>query len=255
MPSTLRYGPDDGQDVDVWRPGADGRRPVVIAIHGGFWLAEYDRAYLAPACAALAEAGYLTCSLEYRRAGQPGGGWPGTFADIATALGRIPELLGKDADHDRIALLGHSAGAHLALWAAGAHRLPETHPLHRNGPFPARGIVSLGGIGDLAAIDGTEIGGPAVRELLGGDRETVPDRYRAADPAGLVPTGVRVILVHGSRDGEVPVAASGGYADRARAAGDDVELRILPDIGHFQPVKPNSPAWAEVPRAIADVLR
>jgi acetyl esterase/lipase len=252
---TIRYGPEPDQEADVWLPDGVARPPVVIAVHGGFWLTDHDRAHLAPACAALAASGFLVCSVEYRRVGDPGGGWPGTFTDITTAIARLPVLLADGGEIGPIALLGHSAGAHLALWAAGAHRLAAEHPLHRTAPFPAAGVVSLGGIGAFDAVL-TEggLGADALHGLLGGGPDTVPERYAAADPSLLLPNGVRTILLHGSRDREVPLAASNDYAKLARAAGDRTDLRVLDGIGHFQPIKPGSPAWPQVVGAVAEII-
>jgi acetyl esterase/lipase len=121
------YGARPDQIAEVVLPPATGPLPLVIVIHGGFWRAIYDRTHTAPQCVALARAGWAVAALEYRRVGG-GGGWPETFADVAAGVDAVPEALGSAIDPDRVVLMGHSAGGHLALWAAGRHRLPSGAP-------------------------------------------------------------------------------------------------------------------------------
>lgn len=137
---TIRYGPGPDNIADVRLPSGGGLRgasagsgqPLVVVLHGGFWRAAFDRKHVGPMAAALAAEGYLVCVPEFRRVGQAGGGWPGTFDDVAAAVDRLPLLVAAIApgacDPGRLLLLGHSAGAHLALWAAGRHLLPRDVP-------------------------------------------------------------------------------------------------------------------------------
>ena len=257
---TLRYG--DGADhvVDVRLPRrGSGARPLVVVVHGGFWRAAYDRAHAGPQASALAEEGYVVAVPEYRRVGQAGGGWPGTFDDTVAWSDRIVDLVadgvGPEAvDRDRVVYVGHSAGGHLALWAAARHRLPASSAWHRARPLPVRGVVSLAGVCDLRLAAELDLSDGATRDLVGGDPPDVPDRYALGDPAGLVPSGVRSVLVHGKDDANVPVTLSRTYAERARVAGDRVDLVELPGTGHFEVIDPLTPAWSAVTAAVTALL-
>ncbi|WP_210407848.1 S9 family peptidase [Allokutzneria sp. NRRL B-24872] len=234
--SSVTYGEHPDHVADLWFPRGDGPFPVAVVIHGGFWRAEYDRVHARPMCVALREAGYLVCAPEYRRTGAEGG-WPATFDDTGAWLEALPELVGPRADTSRVALIGHSAGGHLALWAATRAEV--------------RGVVSLAGVCDLELASRRRLDNDAVGVLLGGTPESVPDRYEVADPMRLTPTEVRTVLLHGDADDIVPVEASRTYAAQA---GPLCELRELPGTGHFAVIDPLSTAWPEVLRALADVL-
>lgn len=252
---TVRYGPHPDQIADLWLPASVGPHALVVMLHGGFWRARHDRAHAKPMCAALATQGYAVCSLEYRRVVKPGDGWPSTFDDIAAGLDAVPHFFGGLVDSDRLVLLGHSAGAHLALWAAARHRQPPGSRWRRDEPMPTTGVVSLAGVCDLELASRLRLGSAAVSSLLGGTPDTQPERYAVADPMRLVPTGIRTILVHGDLDEAVPVEVSRTYAATARAAGDEIELRVLPGADHFSLIDPLSAAWPQVLEAVADVLR
>lgn len=245
----LRYGshPDHVADLrlPLRTPGSP-PAPLLLLVHGGFWKAEYDRAHLAPMAAALSAAGYAVVVPEYRRVGQPGGGWPGTLADVALCCERLPRLLaereGPTLDLERVVLVGHSAGGHLAVWAAGA------------APGGLRGVVSLAGVLDLTLAAQLRLDDDAVQGLLGGSPDEVPQRYAAADPIRRLPLGVPVVCVHGREDATVPVALSRSYAAAARAAGDAVELVELAGVEHFGLIDPLSAAWPHVRAAVDRVL-
>lgn len=252
---TLRYGDLPDQVVDVRLPARVDRRPLVLVVHGGFWMAEFDRAHAGAQSVGLADAGYVVATVDYRRIGQRGGGWPGTFDDVAALTDVVPSLV-AEALPDRVAasagtvLVGHSAGGHLAAWAAARHRLPKESPWHRADPLDM-GVVSLAGVLDLEHSERLGLGGNAVKQLLGGSPRRQRDRYALADPAALVPTGGRLVAVHGTRDTTVPVEQSRRYVDRARAAGDQAELVEIAGCGHFELIDPRSVAWPTVLVAVA----
>lgn len=251
--SEVRYGRHADQVVDVLAPDGTGL-PLVVVVHGGFWRQQYDRGHTAPQCAALATEGYAVAAVEYRRVGG-GGGWPETFTDLAEGLDALPGLLGGTIDPQRVVLMGHSAGGHLALWAASRHRLPEGSPGHRATPLPVRGVVSLAGVADLGWAVAAELGDGAAEALLGVPPEADPEgRYARADPARLLPTGLRAICVHGGLDEHVPVDCAMAYVAAAMEAGDPAELRVLDWEDHFSLVTPGSAAWTAVLRATADLL-
>jgi acetyl esterase/lipase len=199
----------------------------VVLLHGGFWRAGYDRRHLAPLAEAFAAAGFRVATPEYRRTGA-GGGWPETFDDVRAA---VSSLVGVE----RTILGGHSAGGHLALWAAQP---------------PVAGVVALAPVADLRGAYQLDLDGGAVAALLGGGPDEVPQRYAAADPMARLPLGVPVRLVHGGRDRHVPVSFSQRYAEAARAAGGAVELDLLPEAEHFAVIDPQSMAWPSVLSAV-----
>jgi acetyl esterase/lipase len=257
---TLRYGDGPDHVIDLrLPPGPRARRPLVVVVHGGFWRARYDRTHTGPQASALAALGYVVAVPEYRRVGQPGGGWPGTFDDTASwsdrLVGLVTAEIGEEAvDPASVVLVGHSAGGQLSLWAASRHRLAAGSAWRRATPLAVRGVVSLAGVCDLALAAGLRLGDGAVQDLLGGDPEAVPDRYPLADPAALLPSGVRSVLVHGADDVNVPIALSRAYADRALRVGDDVRVVDLPGTAHFEVIDPLSAAWPAVTAAVREIL-
>ncbi|MDM7831863.1 alpha/beta hydrolase family protein [Cellulomonas edaphi] len=235
------YGPHADQVVDLHLPD---RRdaPLVCLLHGGFWRAAYDRMHVRVVVDALTAAGYAVANVEYRRVGS-GGGWPGTFDDVAAALDAVPAMLAERlpgrANTGSIVYVGHSAGGHLALWAA--LRSPAPRVL---------GVVPLAPVADLGAAHALGLSRGAVSELLGGSPTDVPDRYSAADPMALGRPHARAVVLHGERDDVAPLALSQAYAART-----GVELRALPGIGHFELIDPTSSAWPAVRTAIDDVAQ
>jgi acetyl esterase/lipase len=255
----LSYGPGQNHIADLRLPMrgrlGGGSVPLVIFLHGGFWRAAYDRTHTGPLAAALAAEGFAVCTPEFRKVGQPEGGWPGTFDDVAAAVDVLPGLVraqpglagsaGRTPGIGRVVFAGHSAGGHLALWAAARHRLPTGTRWHTSTPGCA-GVVALCAVSDLVSGYQRRLGNGAVAELLGGGPARHPERHALTDPAVLLPIGTPVTLVHGRDDQVVPCELSAEYAARARAVGDDVTCRALSDEGHFGVIDPLSKAWPEV---------
>ncbi len=250
---TYRYGPEDDHVGDLWLPDQPGPHPVATVLHGGFWRAYYTRDLMDRMCADLVGRGWAVWNLEYRRVGA-GGGWPATFRDVATGVDLLDLLAERYLlDLGRHVALGHSAGGHLALWAAARGGLPAqapgAHPVAR----PA-GVVSLAGVNDLRLAERLEQGGHAAADLLGGTPGRHPDRYDLASPAHRVPLGVPQLVVHGDRDVNVAPELSESYAETARRAGDDVELLRVPGADHFTVIDPGSEAWTACIAAIDRLL-
>ncbi|TDE14151.1 alpha/beta hydrolase [Jiangella asiatica] len=270
---TVSYGPLPEHVADVWLPpgepsaagaGGDGDGPpLLLVVHGGFWREEYDRRHARPQCAGLAAAGYVVAAIEYRRVGRDGG-WPTTFDDVALAVDTVPAAVAaalREAPTGRAptspppdaVLVGHSAGGHLAVWAASRHRAPASAPWRLAAPPPSvAGVVSLAGVLDLPAAAELDLDGGAARDFLGGGPGDVPERYAAADPLRLTPAAVPTVLVHGTDDEQVPPELSRRYA---AAAGPHASLVELPGVEHFALIDPESPAWPSVLDAVTQVVR
>ena len=250
----LRYGAEPCQFGVLRLPDGAGAHPCAVVVHGGFWRARYDLEHIGHLCHALAGAGVATWSIEYRRVGNPSGGWPGTFRDVERAAAHLFEIAPDyGIDPARVAVLGHSAGGHLALWLASRRRA-AVGGLNGAVTRPWRGVVALAAIADLRQCWELGLSNHAVGELLGGTPSEVPDRYAAASPRELLPLGVKQALVHGADDEVVPVEMSRDYHAAATALGDDATLLVLPDTGHFEPVDPGSRVWPDVLEAIAPLL-
>jgi acetyl esterase/lipase len=236
----LAYGVDPLQFGELRFPEGEGPFPVVIVIHGGCWLAAYDLGYMSAFADALTNAGAATWSIEYRRVGDAGGGWPGTFHDVADAADFLLEIaLEYNLDLDRVAAVGHSAGGHLALWLAGRKWLDGDDPLRGEAPLALNGVVALAGIPDLEAFAAPEGCGSAVSGLLGGETHEVPDRLRRASPIAMVPFGVPQTLVIGEFDSIVPESQAESFADAARQMGDSMAVTTVLGAGHFELVDPS----------------
>ncbi|MFC8494684.1 alpha/beta hydrolase [Streptomyces sp. NPDC057235] len=263
--ATAAYGDHPDQVVDFYAPrdGRD-RAPLVVALHGGAWRAPYDRGHLTPFADFLARRGFAVASVEYRRGGglprrggtaPVAGRWPETFDDVAAALDAVPELAAVHlprADTGRIVLTGHSAGGHLALWAAARHVLPAGSPWRLPAPPPLRGVVALAPIAHFARAVELGVCGGAVTELLGGP-EAYEERAASADPAALLPTGIATTVVQGREDVVVPYAVADAYAEAAAGAGEAVGLTLLEETGHFPLVDPATDACAVVAEEIAQL--
>ena len=251
----LAYGAGELQFGELRLPSGAGPHPVAVVVHGGCWLAEYDLGHIASLAAALTETGVATWSVEYRRVGDDGGGWPGTFLDVAAAADHLVELAEEfHLDLDRVVAVGHSAGGHLALWLAARQRLSPDDPLRGGSPLPLAGVVALAGIPDLTAYAAPTGCGAAVPGLLGGEPEEVPGRLHRASPIELLPFGAPQILVLGGLDTIVPAEQAERYAAAAQRAGDRVELREVPAAGHFELIAPDSVAWSAVRDAVLELI-
>ncbi len=219
---TLAYGnhPDQVADVRVGMRGV--QLPLAVLIHGGFWKPQYDRAHVEAMSSRLADAGWTTLTLEYRRIpGKP----DATLDDIRTAIMQLPAAI--ERQNGKIILIGHSAGGHLALRAA-AQRTSSM----------LQGVLALAPAADLRLADALHLGDEAVRRFLG----TAPDQRPDVNPVQLPVPAVPVIIVQGQVDDTVPPAVAESYC----AAFPRTRLVRLPDAGHFAPIDPGSSAWPVV---------
>jgi len=229
QPRTHAYGAGPEQVADLLVPATQGPHPVAVLLHGGFWRARFDRSLMGALAVDLADRGWASWNVEYRRVGN-GGGVPETVDDVRASIQALRALTAP-IDAERVVIVGHSAGGQLGLSVADE-------------PTVA-GVVSLAGVCDLDTAFAEAIGESAVREFMGGGPAERPDAYALADPLRRLPAGARVLLVHGAADDRVPVAQSRRYAQAAAAAGvTDCDLLELPGVNHFALIDPRATAWA-----------
>ena len=233
----VAYGDDANQFFDVWRPKGRPPQGAAVVIHGGFWRARYDLAHVSHMCEALARGGVATASLEYRRVGNAGGGWPGTFEDVVAGFTVAAKYLGAA----KTIVLGHSAGGHLALRVASE-------------PLAIHGVVALAPVADLRAAYDLQLSNDAVAEFLGGTPQQIPDVYDAACPTKHA-SNSWLLLLHGTGDDTVPFSLSRSFVEaRSRDVGRRT-LFPLPGTGHFALIDPESPAWPFVKDKVDELLR
>lgn len=244
------YGEHPNQVANLHLPAGPGPFPVVVLLHGGFWRAGWDRTLMTPLGRDLAERGIAAWNVEYRRVGEEGGGWPGTFLDVAAAVDYVGGL--EQVDLERLVTCGHSAGGQLALWLAGRHKLAAGEPGSAPKVRPC-GAVALAPVADFTGAWKDGFAREQLVGLLGGEPDDVPERYRCTDPLRLAPLGVPQVLVHGGADHVVPLAQSRAFA---RAARGEAELLEFEGADHFDVIEPRHSAWQSVvdrlPRLFGD---
>lgn len=249
---TYRYGTDPAQFGELSLPDGDALGTVVV-IHGGFWRARYDLSLGRPLAADLAARGYAAWNLEYRRA-LAGGGWPGTFEDVAAGIDLLATL---PVDSSRVVAVGHSAGGHLAAWAAGRVKLPPSAPgaagTSGRAFVAVTGVVSQAGVLALADCARERVGETAALDLMGGGPDELPEEYRLADPIAAVPVPAPVLCLHSRADENVPYSYSERYVAAATAAGGTASLTELSG-DHFTLIDPAAPDWAAVIAALPGLL-
>jgi acetyl esterase/lipase len=250
-PPTAResYGTDSLQFGELRVPKGRGRFPVVVLIHGGCWLAQYDYHYMNAMAQSLADSGFAVWTIEFRRVGNSGGGWPGTFLDVANAADHLRDLARRfPLDTNKIVAVGHSAGGQLALWLPTRRRLTPESPLYVKSPIRIRGVLSLEGITDMGAYARARSTGcsAATPRVTGGMPDSVAERYLQVDPISRVPLGVPSRLLHGYLDTTVPMDQARSFAARAHAAGDDSQWTLLETSGHFDIVSPATSVFQHV---------
>lgn len=253
------YGSGPSQFGELWLPQAGAPAPVVVMVHGGCWQSSYGLDLMHALSEDLRDAGVAVWNIEYRRLGESGGGYPGTFADVGAA---VDALRGLATTHPlnlaKAVAVGHSAGGHLALWAAARPRLPANSPIASRDPLRLTGVLTLAGINDLAAYaeNGPACGGAAtIDRLTGASGRPADTAYTDTSPRALLPLGVPQIVASGSRDGIVPAEFGRAYAAAAKAAGDRAEEITIPSADHFALIAPGSSAWKTLRPQLLEMLR
>ena len=216
MSQRHNYGDDPSQYGVLYGEG-----PVAVVIHGGFWRARYDLTLMDALCADLVQRGWAAWNIEYRRLGN-GGGVPETLDDVSAAIDALADL---DVDRSRVVTIGHSAGGHLAAWAA----------TRENPRVAVTGVVSQAGVLDLQRARELRLSDGVVDQFLGGADTAV------ASPIERLPLGVPTLLTHGGRDENVPLEISERFA-----AASGATLLVEPDEDHFGHLDPANPLWKAV---------
>jgi acetyl esterase/lipase len=265
----IAYGPDPLEFGELSLPQLTGPAtgtnfPVAIILHGGCWRATLgglppemtSHDLLRPLAAALNQQGIATWNVEYRRAGNPGGGWPGTYQDLGLAADDLRNLAAANhLDLSRVIVIGHSAGGQLALWLAARKKLPPSSEIYRPNPLPIKGVVDIDGPPSLttaAPIDDLVCGTHVVQEFLGGTPQQVPTRYQQGSADGLLPTGVPQQLLYSakteflSKDRSQWSNLFTNYAAEAKKSGDQVDVTRMEKAGHFDGINPKSKTWPTV---------
>jgi acetyl esterase/lipase len=218
-----------------------------MLLHGGYWRPDFDLSLEREVAAELGRRGLAVWNVDYAAADLP---WPATFEDVASALDHLRTSQYADRINlDRVGVVGHSAGGHLALWLGSRDRLPAGAPGEPAADsVPLKVAVAQAPVADLHAAAEQNLGGGAAQDLLDGSPEEVPERYEQGSPQALLPVeGVRLVLVHGGADDVVPLSQSQRYA---KAAGAAAELVVLDGVGHFEHLDPSSPALDPVYAAL-----
>lgn len=254
----VRYGDDPYQVVDLWRPKGDGPFPTVLMVHGGCWTTSIaDRTLMAWIADDLRRRGIAVWNIDYRGVDRPGGGYPGTFQDVAMAADALRANAGRhNLDISRTVAVGHSAGGHLALWLAGRAKLPADSRLRTADPLPIASVVSLGGLPDLEQARAEEqgCGAEVIDRLVGPPTISSRQVYRDTSIPWLAPLGVEQVLINGDSDRIIPTHFAASYAAKMQAKGDRVTVEIVPGQGHVELIAPDSAAWARAVVAIERAL-
>jgi acetyl esterase/lipase len=254
----IAYGKDSLQFGELRLPTeGKGPFPVVVVIHGGCWLAQYNYQYMNHVSDALTKAGYATWNLEFRRVGNSRGGWSGTFLDVAQGVDFVRQLAKQyPINAKKVIVMGHSAGGHLALWAAARKNIAKTSELYTNDPLKVKGVVALAGIPDLATYASAPGScNSAVPQLMGGLPSQVPSRYAAGSPMQLKPSSAHLRLVQGEKDPIVPIAQAQNFVAEVQKKGSDAKVLLLPNAGHFDLVAPTSPVWPTIEQAVREIFQ
>lgn len=237
--AVVAFGSGPQQRGELRLPAGPGPHPVAIVIHGGCWLSRLGDRSMPAFSESLRRRGIATWDIDYRRVGHAGGGWPGTFQDIAAGVDHLPKLAkAHRLDMGRVIVVGHSAGAHLALWNAARPKLGGEWAPAKESPKPLA-VVAIDGPPVLATLIGADAemcDEPVIVPLMGGTPAQRPDEYRLATPAAHLPLGTRQLLVVGTLG-----MAIAPYAQGAKAAGDEVLVLSPEKANHFDIVTPGTP--------------
>jgi acetyl esterase/lipase len=256
----IAYGSGPSQHADLYLPKGGGRHPVVVLIHGGCWQANVpDEAMgISPVAADLAAHGVAVWNLEYRRIGEPGGGYPGMYEDVAAGVDKLRDVAGQyNLDLNRVIAVGHSAGGHLALWAGARGKLPPSSSFYRANALPMRAAVSLAGVGNLKYhANLLPIVCPEIKldQVIGTASATRPDPFADTAPRKMLPLGIPTLSITGAYDQDVPPYVGYLWRKVATKAGDRATDLVLPDASHFDVVAVTTKSWPVVRKQVLGIV-
>ncbi len=257
----IQYG-NDARQVGELRVPQTGTQPypIVVLIHGGCWRDKYAKLdVMSPLATAFSKEGVATWNIDYRGVDNPAGRWPGTFQDISHAIDYLRTIAPQyHLDLNRIVIVGHSAGGHLALWAAARYKLPKNSELYAVNALPIRGVVNLAGPGNLASfipLQESVCKEKVITELMGGNRQQQSVRYQQGSPIELLPLGIKQILITGEDDPYVPPYLAEEYTKAAKRAGDNVQFILVKNAAHIDLTSPNTNSWQLVKKSVFDLLK
>ena len=256
--ATIAYGSAPSQFAQLFRPEGPGPFPIVVLVHGGCWTVEFGGIkQMHNVAGALAARGIAVWNVEYRRVDEEGGGYPGTYLDMNAALEKLVAIAPTyQLDTARMLAMGHSAGGQLVQWIAGRSRIPRSSPLFQPSLLAVKNIISLGGLADLRS-ERALIKSSCdrhIEQLTGLPSAMRPDVYADTNAAELMPNGSRTVLITGALDTVSPPRAAEDYAARARLAGDQAEVLILPGASHYDEIVASSFAWSAILPVIERML-
>lgn len=233
----IAYGDSPLQFGELWLPSSatpEYPAPLVVFVHGGCWLNAFSIDHSRAFSEHLAASGYAVWSIEYRRTGDEGGGWPGSYEDVLRGINHVNQLSDSRIDKSKIALSGHSAGGHLVLLAASDTELN----------LQADIVIGLAPIVDLKAYAlGDNSCQVATPQFMGGPPNQRMEDYTVANPSERVAL-YPVISIHGDQDAIVPTAQSL----------DHLKTQIVEGAGHFDLIHPHTPAFQALLKALAKNL-
>ena len=256
---SIQWGPGATDIADLWLPDTPGPHPVVVMVHGGCWQKEVaDRTLMNWAAEDLRARGLAVWNIEYRGVDEEGGGYPGTFTDVARAADALRDQAAThNLDLKRVAAFGHSAGGHLALWLAGRPRLPANSPTRIGDPLKLVGVVNSGGLADLAAskdVTARSCLADIYDQLVGDISSTRANVLSDTSPALLLPLRVQQVSVNGYRDRIAPPVLGESWTRKAKAVDDPARVEVVMDTGHVELVSPGTKAWEIEVKALMDML-
>ena len=240
----IQYGSAPLQFGNLRLPKGNGPHPLVIFIHGGCWLSAFDIAHTGSAEQALADSGYAVWSVEYRRVGDEGGGWPGTFLDIARGSDYVREIAQKySLDLSHVVASGHSAGGEFALWLAARSKIPASSEVYVKNPIKVHGVVALAPAPDLEGLESAGTCGKVIDKLIGGSPSDFGPRYAAVSPMKLAPISVPSTLIVGTQDKSFGPNGRSYFAHAEQLGDTHVRLVEAPESGHFELIAPKTTTW------------
>jgi len=244
----LTYGSDPNQFGDLYLPVTppEPTYPVLVLLHGGCWLSQYGLSPLGEMSRAISHKGVAVWNLEYRRIGG-GGGWPATFQDVANGIDYLRQVaIRYHLNVSNVFIAGHSAGGHLAVWAASRPNLKHGATLYSPNPIHMTGVVALEAIPDLEGSITSGICGGLAATLMGGPPGTYPERYAEGSVHFLSPLKIFQVFFSGAQDNIVPRSYLISYTANARKHGDLCIFRGFNNSGHFEPVFISTEAGREL---------